>query len=316
MLKQWCIIYWINVTWEVSPMKSLDSILQALELLKENRSFKRVRFAEARAEPPPLAVVLGFSSLVVVLRGDYSIEYSKNGEIQQASLASNDVLAVPANCWYRPTWERSNTTLTFLFGKRQIGLSFVSAVLKNAGEPVYSKVVKHHTTYPMSGPLHRILQACEELGRENPDSAALRHMLKGLVFSCTDLVQKPVPDSKGKSHHLFQTICSYIQGHFHEPLTRESVAETFGVTPNHVSRIFQREGMMRFWDYVVMVRVDRAKFMLRTYDFPVKEISRRCGYDDSDYFCKLFRRKARMTPLEYRYKYSDQSARQPLVASV
>ena len=287
-------------------MKSLEPVLHALESLQKHRSFKRVRFAEARAEPPPLAFVLGFSSLVVVLRGTYSIEYSKNGEIQQATLTSNEVLAVPANCWYRPTWECSNTTLTFLFGKRQIGLSFVAANVKTAAVPVYSRVLKHHTTYPMSGPLHRILQGCEELGREQPDSPALQHMLKGLVFSCVDLVQKPAPDSKGKAHYLFQTICSYIQSHFHEPLTRESIAETFGVTPNHVSRVFQREGMMRFWDYVVMVRVDRAKFMLRTYDFPVKEVSRRCGYDDSDYFCKLFRRKARMTALEYRYKYSEE----------
>jgi len=71
---------------------------------------------------------------------------------------------------------------------------------------------------------------------------------------------------------------------------------------------------MRFWDYVVMVRVDRAKFLLRTYEFSVKEVAVRCGYDDCDYFCRLFRRKVRMTPMEYRYKYTETSKTDPVMA--
>lgn len=283
-------------------------MLNELSRLDANTALNRVAIAEARAEPAPMAFVLGFPSLLVVTRGSYSFECSRGDMLEETRLEPNDALLVPANCWYRPTWNASNTAVTFLFGKRQIGLSLVAAQVRRPGDPVYTNVVKQHTSYPLNGPLQRILQACEELGQEQGDSEPLRHFLKGLIHSCVSLAQKPVVTAHGKGHHLFQTICSYVQAHFHEQLSRETVAELFGVTPNHVSRIFQREGLMRFWDYVVLVRIDRAKFLLRTYDFPVKEVSTRCGYDDCDYFCRVFRRKVRMTPLEFRFKYRSSAA--------
>ena len=295
-------------------MDSLEPVVHALKSLREREAFKQVRLAEARAEPPPLAFMVGFSSLVAVIRGRFSIEFSQQGETRNCTLGPNEVLAVPANCWYRPTWQYPNTTLTFLFGKRQIGLSLVTVVVKTPGEPTYSNITKFHTSYPLSGPLQRILQACEDLGREQGDGPALRHVLKGLVISCVESMKRPAPDSKGKAHHLYQTLCSYIQSHFHEPLTRESIAEVFGVSPNHVSRVFQQEGMMRFWNYVMMVRIDRAKYLLRMYKLSIKEIALRCGYDDPDYFCKMFRSKVRMSPLEYRIKYSDSAASELTIA--
>jgi AraC-like DNA-binding protein len=284
-------------------MDAMPQVIKEIRRLDEEAALKSIIIAEARAEPPHLAFVLGFPSLLVVTRGCYSIEHSRSEKIVSSQLNAGDALFAPANCWYRPTWDSSNTAVTFLFGKRQIGLSLVAAQVKQSGEPAYSKVIKHHTNYPLNGPLQRILQACEEIEREEGYALPLRHFLKGLIYSCLEVAQQPASTSHGKGQYLFQTICSYIQGHFHEQLSRESVADVFSVTPNHVSRVFQREGLMRFWDYVVMVRVDRAKFLLRTYDFPVKEVSRRCGYDDCDYFCRLFRRKVRMTPLEYRIKY-------------
>jgi AraC-like DNA-binding protein len=286
-------------------MDAMAPVVKELQRLNDGAALKNVCIAEARAEPPPLAFVLGFPSLLVITRGQYSFEHSRAGKIESSTLGQGDALLAPANCWYRPTWHSSNTTVTFLFGKRQIGLSLVRAQVKRPGEPAYSRVLKHHTNYPLNGPLQRILQACEDLGGEPSHIFPLRHFLKGLIHSCLQIAQTPLINSHGKGQYLFQTICSYVQSHFHEPLSRENVAEIFGVTPNHISRVFQREGLMRFWDYVVMVRVDRAKFLLRTYDFPVKEVSTRCGYDDCDYFCRLFRRKVRMTPLEYRYKYKE-----------
>jgi AraC-like DNA-binding protein len=51
------------------------------------------------------------------------------------------------------------------------------------------------------------------------------------------------------------------------------------------------------------VRIDRAKWMLAHYDIPVKEVAMRCGFEESSYFCQVFRRRAKLTPVEYRLKY-------------
>jgi YesN/AraC family two-component response regulator len=57
---------------------------------------------------------------------------------------------------------------------------------------------------------------------------------------------------------------------------------------------------MRFNDYVNMVRVNRAKFMLQSYRMSVKEIAATCGYSDAAYFCRVFRKVTGLTPMQYR----------------
>ena len=57
---------------------------------------------------------------------------------------------------------------------------------------------------------------------------------------------------------------------------------------------------MRFNDYVNLVRVNRAKFMLRTYGMTLKEIAAKCGFSDTAYFCRVFKKISKVTPTTYR----------------
>jgi YesN/AraC family two-component response regulator len=91
-----------------------------------------------------------------------------------------------------------------------------------------------------------------------------------------------------------------VQENFHSPITRESVAQHFRLAPNHVSRLFRKEGFMRFNDYLNLVRVNRAKFMLQNYNMTLKEIAASCCYADAAYFCRVFKKICKTTPTEYR----------------
>jgi AraC-like DNA-binding protein len=68
---------------------------------------------------------------------------------------------------------------------------------------------------------------------------------------------------------------------------------------------------MRFWDYVTWVRIDRAKWLLTQYDIPVKEIARHCGFDQTSYFCRVFRGRTKLTPVAYRLKYQHRPRGHP-----
>jgi YesN/AraC family two-component response regulator len=57
---------------------------------------------------------------------------------------------------------------------------------------------------------------------------------------------------------------------------------------------------MNFADYMVYVRIDRAKFMLRRYPMHLEEIAHRCSFRDTNYFCRVFKKKTGRTPTEYR----------------
>ena len=86
----------------------------------------------------------------------------------------------------------------------------------------------------------------------------------------------------------------------HVTLIHQRVAEHFGLAPNHVSRLFRREGQIRFNDYLNSIRMNRAKFMLRNYSLTLKEIAANCGYNDIAYFCRMFKKMNNETPTQYR----------------
>lgn len=57
---------------------------------------------------------------------------------------------------------------------------------------------------------------------------------------------------------------------------------------------------MRFNDYLNLVRVNRAKFMLQNYNLTLKEIAANCCYTDTAYFCRVFKKISKVTPTDYR----------------
>lgn len=57
---------------------------------------------------------------------------------------------------------------------------------------------------------------------------------------------------------------------------------------------------MRYSDYVNLVRVNRAKFVLRNYNMTLKEVAANCGYSDAAYFCQVFKKISKVTPAQYK----------------
>ena len=100
---------------------------------------------------------------------------------------------------------------------------------------------------------------------------------------------------------LVDRVCEHVHQHLAEPLTLERLcAEVLFVSPDHFSRIFRRAKGVRFTDWVLAQRMERAKQLLVAGDHPVAVVATRCGYDDPHYFCRVFRKATGITPTQYR----------------
>ena len=281
-------------------MGNIRNLCEALEILVAP-PLPDILAAEHRLEPPPFAFVLGFPSLVAPLSGIYQIELSQDGRLVILDLAPGQILFVPPNCWYRPTWMAENRTLTFLFGKQQTGFSLVEATAGTASQPATFRTWKHHLPN-QTGISRQLLEAMEGMSWENPGPLHA-HLLQALLLDGLDRLGDAERAPVSRPRQLYESVCAYLQENYHRILTREQLAHEFKVTPGHLSRLFRNQGSMTLWDYLTRVRVDRAKFFLASYDMPVKQVAAQCGYEDTSYFCRVFRCKARMTPQHYREHY-------------
>lgn len=93
---------------------------------------------------------------------------------------------------------------------------------------------------------------------------------------------------------------SYINEHFSEPLTLDALAEYASLSPWYFTRIFTEQTGMTPHRYLTAVRLNAAKFLLKTTSVPVKEIGFSCGFSSESSFCTTFRKWEHVTPGEYR----------------
>jgi AraC-like DNA-binding protein len=244
--------------------------------------------------------VVTFPRLEIPLEGCYENQIESDGGVVNVRLFPGTALFAPANCWNLPVWRQKVELMSLLFGRKQLGISIVSAP---GGHSRQMLVNKFSLPNPLTGPLPHILQAMLELPARSESAAVLPDLTRALIRCVGALVRESSGRQiTGRAQGLLERVCVFLQGHYQYDITRESVARQFDVTPNHLSRLFQTHGSMTFSNYLTHVRIDRAKHLLCNYNLKLDEIAARCGYYDAPYFCHVFKRLTKTTPAEYRMK--------------
>ncbi|MDO4268538.1 MAG: response regulator [Eubacteriales bacterium] len=93
---------------------------------------------------------------------------------------------------------------------------------------------------------------------------------------------------------------SYIRLHYMEDFSMEELAEQFGVSVNYMNRMFRTESGMSGKEYLICIRLEQAIEYLKDPAFAVRDVGRLVGYEDPNYFTRIFKKKTGMTPVEYR----------------
>ncbi len=99
-----------------------------------------------------------------------------------------------------------------------------------------------------------------------------------------------------------QRIKSYIEAHYAENISLKGIAAEFYMNPVYLGQLFKKTYGMLFNDFLLQIRVDEAKKLLRQTDLRVYEVAERVGFSNADYFVTQFEKIAHMTPSEYRNK--------------
>jgi AraC-like DNA-binding protein len=286
------------------PPTSNQIIARELEAFLRETRVRHVHFSDGSTVPPALAYVTNFPRLSVPVSGCHTMEISENSRTKTIRPVRGHAVFVPEHAWNKPDWSMRVDVLTFLFGVKQIG---VSLVRHNGGAQLQAAAVKASVHGGYDVPTHSILSALMVLAADRFTGPLARLLTESLLHACLRLLKAPHKRRPRKAIRTFESICLYVQENFQVPVTRESVAQHFGLAPNHVSRLFRKEGLMRFNDYLNLVRVNRAKFMLQNYNMTLKEIASNCCYNDPAYFCRVFKKICNTTPTEYRARTTNVS---------
>lgn len=98
----------------------------------------------------------------------------------------------------------------------------------------------------------------------------------------------------------FFPLLQFIESKLEAKLSLDDLAARAGLHPAYFSDCFTREIGMRPMQWLARKRIEKAQFLLHTTDMELKEIAEICGFNDTNYFFKVFKKMTGITPGKYR----------------
>ena len=111
------------------------------------------------------------------------------------------------------------------------------------------------------------------------------------------------PDLTRKQHaknQNLQNIKDYIDSHYQEKITLDTLSEQFFINKYYLTRVFKEQFGVPVVSYLIQVRITHAKRLLRFTDHSIERIGQECGIGDANYFTRIFRKVEGVTPGGYR----------------
>lgn len=106
--------------------------------------------------------------------------------------------------------------------------------------------------------------------------------------------------SKDKSTLNIAKTVAYIEKHFNENILTNQLAEMINLSPRHFNRLFVQTYNTTPYKYLISLRIQQACNFLKNTNKNVSEIAIECGFSDSNYFSRQFKKVTNTSPLEYR----------------
>ena len=103
-----------------------------------------------------------------------------------------------------------------------------------------------------------------------------------------------------KENPTIKKVCDYINENLSKDISLEQMADYAGVSSFYLSKLFKEEKGITFINFLTDRRLEKSRELLNDTELSIKEISAAIGYNDQNYFSRLFKNKYGASPTEYR----------------
>ncbi len=164
---------------------------------------------------------------------------------------------------------------------------------------ISSYIIERELSYTLE---KRLLREQKKLVEEVREEERLRTELRrAMPFLNLDNLSS---DSKMRSKRIVKAAKEFIEANYNKQINLDMISQAAFLSPNYFSSFFKENTGYNVSEYLIKVRVEKAKELLKDFKLTVNEISRMVGYEDSNYFNQLFKKVEGIPPGEYRKKVS------------
>ncbi len=158
------------------------------------------------------------------------------------------------------------------------------------------------------------IQAEREAGKPGMYFVLKAYLVQILMLIVRETIDYPRNTSNGYNFETYgksyavKRIINYMSENFEKKISLDQIAHNMYLSPVYVSKIFKEETGESPINYLIKIRLEKAKSILERGDGgSIKSIANEVGYDDVYHFSKLFKKYYGVSPLNYKKNYDQQN---------
>lgn len=204
----------------------------------------------------------------------------------------------------------------------QSKIEFIEAINGKEALELNSRLIPDILIINIKIPLMNGLEVAEKIRTQDKDKIIIiftayddkNYIEKALNIKVNEYLLKPVrPETIIEVLKKYITsdrlICTsqeienalvYIEERYREDISLDEVAKYVNLTPSYVSKLFKKKLGVNFNTYLTTRKINEAKRMLKEENVNINEIAFIVGYNEPNYFCKVFKKIEGITPTKFR----------------
>ena len=150
------------------------------------------------------------------------------------------------------------------------------------------------------------------LQRVYPAQPISGELFSGIIASLIHVMKNLSRQQEEKtSQNAVEHLEHFLHTHYRQPeLSLESIAELFNMSPQYMNRILRKHGFPPLHTLLKDIRLKKAKELLDSGNYRIKDAARLAGWRSADYFRSCFVQKFNMTPQAYLNKNRTGNSKQ------
>ena len=230
--------------------------------------------------------------LKLTLSGRGMLKY----EGKEYTLQPNDLFFIDCKKWqhYGTAPDSENWRVLWVYFNGVTAENYYQLFLKYTGG-------KHVISLSPNSPVHLLMNQLLHFY----DHDSIDHLerdircsgyLTSLLTECISVAASMYTDDLAA---IVQNIRRYLDENYEKKITLEELSARFFLNPQYIQKLFKRYTSQSPTDYLIYLRISKAKALIRTTDLPLKKVASAVGIERYSYFVRLFKKQEGLTPTEY-----------------
>ncbi len=168
-------------------------------------------------------------------------------------------------------------------------------ILENVMEEIFSRVNKEHGWIKQ----YKNIEDFKRLERQdNQNWQDIRNQFHESYDDLLQFLKNFVIWKEGENP--IKRACHQVLFHVEEDISVKNITESLYISKAYLSELFKEATGITLSEYISMVKIERAKYLLLTSSMKAYEIADALGYNDHEYFSKVFKKSTGLSPTVFR----------------